>query len=70
MIVANAPMISRRTGPVDPDTPRSAFTKRDYEGRELKLVFSDEFNQDGRYFYPGEDPYWEAQDFHYWGTNK
>lgn len=30
------------------------------------LVFSDEFNADGRTFYPGEDPYWEAEDLHYW----
>lgn len=34
-----------------------------------ELVFSDEFNQDGRTFYPGEDPFWEAGDLHYWGTN-
>ena len=30
------------------------------------LVFSDEFNTDGRTFYPGEDPYWESEDLHYW----
>ena len=36
---------------------------------EWQLVFSDEFNQDGRTFYPGEDPYWEAVDLHYWATN-
>lgn len=34
----------------------------------MKLVFSDEFNVDGRQFYPGEDPFWTAQDFHYWQT--
>jgi hypothetical protein len=33
------------------------------------LVFSDEFNTDGRTFYPGDDPYWEAVDLHYWQTN-
>jgi hypothetical protein len=32
----------------------------------MKLVFSDEFNTDGRTFYPGDDPYWEAEDLHYW----
>lgn len=32
----------------------------------MRLVFSDEFNTDGRTFYPGEDPYWEAVDLHYW----
>jgi beta-glucanase (GH16 family) len=35
----------------------------------MKLVFSDEFNTDGRTFYPGDDPYWEAADLHYWATN-
>lgn len=34
----------------------------------MELVFSDEFNVDGRSFYPGDDPYWEAADLHYWGT--
>jgi hypothetical protein len=24
----------------------------------LQLVFSDEFEMDGRSFYPGDDPYW------------
>lgn len=32
----------------------------------MQLVFSDEFNTDGRSFYPGDDPYWEAVDLHYW----
>lgn len=35
----------------------------------MELVFSDEFNLDGRSFYPGDDPYWEAADLHYWQTN-
>ena len=39
-----------------------------HDGSELKLVFSDEFNNDGRTFYPGDDPYWEAVDLHYWQT--
>jgi beta-glucanase (GH16 family) len=34
----------------------------------FQLVFSDEFNVDGRSFYPGDDPFWEAVDLHYWGT--
>jgi hypothetical protein len=25
----------------------------------MKLVFSDEFNTDGRTFYPGDDPFWK-----------
>ncbi|KAF8891507.1 glycoside hydrolase family 16 protein [Mucidula mucida] len=57
-------------GLIDMDTPESAYTTVSYEsGDEMQLVFSDEFNTDGRTFYPGEDPYWEAVDLHYWGTN-
>ena len=55
-------------GLIDPDTPRSAYTKQSYADptTELQLIFSDEFNVDGRSFYPGDDPYWEAIDLHYW----
>ncbi|KAG7451919.1 SKN1-domain-containing protein [Guyanagaster necrorhizus] len=35
---------------------------------QYNLVFSDEFNTDGRTFYSGDDPYWEAVDFNYWPT--
>ncbi|TEB12331.1 beta-glucan synthesis-associated protein KRE6 [Coprinellus micaceus] len=57
-------------GLIDRDTPRSAYTKKSYrDGEEFILVFSDEFEQDGRTFWPGDDPYWEAVDIHYWGTN-
>ena len=31
-------------------------------------MFSDEFETDGRTFYPGDDPYWEAVDLNYWQT--
>ena len=34
----------------------------------MQLVFSDEFNKAGRTFYPGDDPYWEAVDLHYWAV--
>lgn len=57
-------------GLIDADTPSSAYTKRSLEtGTDWQLVFSDEFNVDGRTFYPGDDPYWEAADLHYWQTN-
>ncbi|KAG8791908.1 beta-glucan synthesis-associated protein [Ceratobasidium sp. 428] len=57
-------------GLIDLDTPESAFTYTSLEdGSEWDLVFSDEFNLEGRSFYPGDDPYWEAVDMHYWGTN-
>ncbi len=56
---------------IDPDTPRDAYTiaSPHDSSTELELVFSDEFNIPGRTFYPGDDPYWEAVDLHYWPTN-
>jgi len=57
-------------GLIDKDTPQEALTKISYtDNEEWELVFSDEFNVDGRTFYPGDDPYWEAVDLHYWATN-
>jgi beta-glucanase (GH16 family) len=54
---------------VDPDTPAWALSKSSWFGRgEMELVFSDEFNTEGRTFYPGDDPYWEAVDLWYWPT--
>ncbi|GKY95287.1 hypothetical protein MPSEU_000490600 [Mayamaea pseudoterrestris] len=48
---------------VDPDTPQNmrsvrALTKGDH--RQYELVFSDEFEQDGRTFHDGNDPRWTA----------
>ena len=55
---------------IDRDTPSSAYTHTSFEtGETWDLVFSDEFNRDGRTFWPGDDPFWEAQDLHYWQTN-
>ncbi|KAF9485084.1 glucosidase [Pholiota conissans] len=57
-------------GLVDKDTPLDAHTLKSYHNDdELVLVFSDEFNAEGRTFYPGDDPFWEGVDLHYWGTN-
>ena len=39
-----------------------------WDNVEYELVFSDEFNQEGRTFYPGDDPYWEAMDLWYGAT--
>ncbi|CAD6920042.1 unnamed protein product [Tilletia controversa] len=56
-------------GLIDRDTPASAMTKTSSDGkRKMKLVFSDEFNEDGRTFFEGDDPYWTAVDLHYWAT--
>ena len=56
-------------GLVDSQTPSSAYTRTGTDGHVYDLVFSDEFNTDGRTFYPGDDPYWEAVDLHYWYGN-
>lgn len=57
-----------RTSMIDPDTPTSAYTKQSVHGKQYKLVFSDEFNQDGRTFYNGDDQFWEAVDIWYGAT--
>ncbi|KAI5852427.1 beta-glucan synthesis-associated protein-domain-containing protein [Morchella snyderi] len=57
-----------RSSLIDPDTPESALTKTSADGKTFRLVFSDEFNQDGRTFYPNDDPYWEGVDIHYAAT--
>ncbi|KAE8144430.1 beta-glucan synthesis-associated protein-domain-containing protein [Aspergillus avenaceus] len=54
-----------RTGLIDPDTPTSARTKKTADGKEWKLVFSDEFNTPGRTFYDGDDPFYQAVDIWY-----
>ncbi|CCO34499.1 Beta-glucan synthesis-associated protein KRE6 AltName: Full=Killer toxin-resistance protein 6 [Rhizoctonia solani AG-1 IB] len=64
------PEIQGFRGLIDRDTPKSAYTRTSHlDGTSYDLVFSDEFNVDGRSFYPGDDPYWEAVDLHYWVTN-
>ncbi len=40
---------------IDKDTPQEAYTKTSLETADTwELVFSDEFNEDGRTFYDGE----------------
>ena len=53
---------------IDADTPDDAKTRTGFDGEQYELVFSDEFNLDGRSFYPGDDPYWEAVDLWYGAT--
>lgn len=54
---------SMRSGLIDPDTPKSEYTRLSQDGvTQLQLVFSDEFETPGRSFYQGDDPYWEAVD--------
>lgn len=44
------------------------MTRKSYDGTTQKLVFSDEFNTDGRTFYDGDDPYFQAVDIWYGAT--
>lgn len=54
-------------GLIDLATPQEAYTRNSLrDGSKMVLVFSDEFNEDGRTFYPGDDPYWQAEDLNYW----
>lgn len=63
------PKIPGNLGLIDTDTPSNVFTKPSWNGGpDLELVFSDEFNTPGRTFWPGDDPYWEAVNLHYWVT--
>ncbi|KAL6303895.1 glycoside hydrolase family 16 protein [Sparassis latifolia] len=53
---------------IDKDTPRDAYSHVASDGSTYNLMFSDEFETDGRTFWPGDDPYWEAVDLDYWPT--
>ncbi|KAJ9113432.1 beta-glucan synthesis-associated protein [Naganishia cerealis] len=57
-----------RTSLVDPDTPDEYLTRKVTTGT-WKLVFSDEFNKDGRTFYDGDDQFFTAPNFHYAATH-
>ncbi|KAG8218548.1 glycoside hydrolase family 16 protein [Butyriboletus roseoflavus] len=61
------PVMAGNWALIDIDTPKDAYTKSSWNGgSDMELVFSDEFNVPGRTFWPGDDPYWEAVDLHYW----
>lgn len=62
------PSLPNIPGLIDPDTPSGVKTRKGYDGQQYTLVFSDEFNRDGRTFWPGDDPWWEAVDLNYWAT--
>ncbi|EIW78258.1 glycoside hydrolase family 16 protein [Coniophora puteana RWD-64-598 SS2] len=64
------PKMAGNFGLIDADTPSDAHTYKSFaDGSEWQLVFSDEFEQDGRTFWPGDDPYWEASNLYAWATN-
>ncbi|EJU00016.1 glycoside hydrolase family 16 protein [Dacryopinax primogenitus] len=69
-MTGQVPEITGALGLVDTQTPDSAKSHTGWMDQSpYELVFSDEFNVDGRSFYPGDDPYWEAVNLHYWETN-
>ena len=54
---------SANAGWVDPDSPlqaQTALSLIENDKRLYQLVFSDEFEQDGRTFHDGNDPRWTA----------
>ncbi|KAG1828322.1 glycoside hydrolase family 16 protein [Suillus variegatus] len=64
------PTMTNNYGLIDVDTPSSAHTYTSFaDSSQWQLVFSDEFEVEGRTFWPGDDPYWEAVNLHYWQTN-
>lgn len=62
------PLITNFPSLIDTDTPQDALTRTGFDGNQWDLVFSDEFNKDGRTFFDGDDPFWTAVDIHYWPT--
>ncbi|KAL8287312.1 hypothetical protein RQP46_003764 [Phenoliferia psychrophenolica] len=56
-------------GLIDAATPTNVYSRKGFDGNTYNLVFSDEFNNDGRTFWPGDDPWWEAVDLWYSGTS-
>ncbi|KAH8804769.1 beta-glucan synthesis-associated protein-domain-containing protein [Xylogone sp. PMI_703] len=54
---------------IDPATPIGARKRiSTFDGSTLNLVFSDEFNDENRTFYPGDDPFWTAANVWYGST--
>ncbi|KAH9997835.1 glycoside hydrolase family 16 protein [Russula vinacea] len=49
------PDLPRNPTLIDNDTEKQFYTKTASDGSQWNLVFSDEFNKDGRTFWPGDD---------------
>lgn len=62
------PLLAGLPNLIDKDTPSGVYSRTGWDGKKYSLVFSDEFNRDGRTFWPGDDAWWEAVDLHYWPT--
>ncbi|KIM38469.1 glycoside hydrolase family 16 protein [Hebeloma cylindrosporum] len=63
-----APVLFQMPEPIDEATPKEARSRTGFDGNEYELVFSDEFEVEGRTFWPGDDPFWEAVDLWYGAT--
>mmetsp|Transcript_29395 Transcript_29395/g.87177 ORF Transcript_29395/g.87177 Transcript_29395/m.87177 type:complete len:165 (-) Transcript_29395:1782-2276(-) len=64
-ILIGAHATGTNAGWVDPDTEEQFHNTKAFspgDAREYKLVFSDEFNVEGRSFRDGDDPKWTAID--------
>jgi len=64
-IIVFASIEDVKGGWVDPDTPitfRTTVAKTKEDMREYELIFSDEFETEGRSFTDGQDPRWTAID--------
>lgn len=66
-INATGQIAARARELIDADTPLDVYKRTGFDGKTWSLAFSDEFNLDGRTFYPGDDPFWEGVDLHYHG---
>lgn len=53
---------------IDAATPQEVRSRVGSDGKDYELVFSDEFEQEGRSFYEGDDPFWEAVELWYGQT--
>lgn len=61
-------MAALRTDLIDPDTPDDAKSYTSNYGDTWELVFSDEFNKEGRTFYENDDQFFTAVDINYAST--
>lgn len=63
LVVVSATIPAATSSWVDPDTPASAHTTQSlFNNRKQTIVFSDEFEAEGRAFTDGADPKWTALD--------
>lgn len=50
------PQISNFPSVIDKDTPSDVYTRTGFDGEQYNLVFSDEFNKDGRWVWMSVRP--------------